>query len=206
LGLGWLVTTPNMLYKYGKRKMLEKLFTSKNRIKILNFLLFDKEISYVREISSKLKIPVSAVKREIDNLKNLELIKEEGRGLFFNKKNIIAEDLENIFIKTEGIIYPIKDSLRNINANFIIVFGSFAKGNFKLDSDVDLLVVGEVRQQEVMSLIKNAEIRIKKEVNPIVWSLSEIEKNKDKAIIKDILKNKKIFIRGDENEFRKIAG
>lgn len=186
--------------------MLEKLFTSKNRIKILNFLLFDKEISYVREISSKLKIPVSAVKREIDNLKNLELIKEEGRGLFFNKKNIIAEDLENIFIKTEGIIYPIKDSLRNINANFIIVFGSFAKGNFKLDSDVDLLVVGEVRQQEVMSLIKNAEIRIKKEVNPIVWSLSEIEKNKDKAIIKDILKNKKIFIRGDENEFRKIAG
>ena len=48
--------------------MLEKLFTSKTRVKLIQFLLFEQEESNLRGISKKLKIPVSSVKREIDNL------------------------------------------------------------------------------------------------------------------------------------------
>jgi len=39
--------------------MLEKLFTSKKRVKLIQFLLFEQEESHLRGISKKLKIPVS---------------------------------------------------------------------------------------------------------------------------------------------------
>ena len=57
--------------------MLEKLFTSKTRIKILDYLLFHKKETYLREIAKDLKLYPSAVKREIDNLLGLGLIKKQ---------------------------------------------------------------------------------------------------------------------------------
>jgi predicted DNA-binding transcriptional regulator len=56
--------------------MLEKLFTSKNRVKILNFFLFEKSESYIREISRNLKVSVSAVKKEVDNLLLTSILKK----------------------------------------------------------------------------------------------------------------------------------
>ena len=67
--------------------MLEKLFTSKNRIKILNFFLFKKTESHIREIARELKIPVSAVKRETDNLLLIGILKQEKRSITLNKKS-----------------------------------------------------------------------------------------------------------------------
>ena len=51
--------------------MLEKLFTSKTRIRVLNHLFFHKKETYLREIAKELKLPPSAIKRELDNLVDL---------------------------------------------------------------------------------------------------------------------------------------
>ena len=185
--------------------MIEKLFTSKNRVKILQFLLFEKEESYIREMASKLKIPVSAVKREIDNLRYLSIIKKEKNEIKINEKCLFLDELKNIFIKTDYTFYPIKDALKGLNIKFALIFGSFAKGNLSSESDVDLLAIGEAKPSEIYQKIKNAEKKINRDINPVVWTLDNLKKEKKGGFIKDIFKKKIIMIKGGENELRKIV-
>ena len=89
--------------------MIEKLFTSKNRVKILEFLLFEKNESHIREISREIKISSSAVKKEVDNLLEIGLIVKGEKNIKLNKKCSYLEDLKNIFIKTDAVIYPLRE-------------------------------------------------------------------------------------------------
>ena len=186
--------------------MLEKLFTSKNRIKILQFLLFEKHETYLREIAKELKISTSAVKREIENLINLGIITKQRNKLELNKKSNILDDLKNIFIKTDYLYYPIKKVINNIRTiKFALIFGSFARGEHKEESDVDLLVIGDIKRIDFYKKIKPIEDKIKREINPSIWTTEDLTKQKNTGFVKDVFKKKIIILKGDENELRKIV-
>ena len=185
--------------------MLEKLFTSKTRVKILDYLFFHKKETYLREIAKKLKLSSSAVKRELDNLLDLGLINKQKNKITLNESNLLIEDLEKIFLKTDSISYPIKEVLKNKNVQFVLIFGSFAKGKYDTESDVDLLVVGDIKQQKVFSLLRPIEELISREINPVVWTLKDLKENRKKSFVRDIVSKDKIMIIGDENEFRRIV-
>lgn len=184
--------------------MLEKLFTSKTRIKILEYLFFNRKETYLREISRESKLPPSAIKREIDNLLNLGLIIKQNNKITLNKSNSFLDDLKNIFLKTDSISYPIIEVLKKEDIEFALIFGSFAQGKFNLESDIDLLIIGKAKQQDMFKLLKPAENLIKREINPVIWTLEELKRNKNKGFVKDILKKNKIMLIGDENEFQRI--
>lgn len=185
--------------------MLEKIFTSKSRIKILEFLFFKKGETYLREIEREIKIPVSAVKREIDNLKEIGILKVEKNKIKLNDGCNFLEDLKNVFIKTDYLIYPLKEALNKKEIEFAFIFGSFAKGSYKEESDVDLIVVGNIKLSGVIRAIKVPEEKTKREINPVVWTIENLKKEKNGAFVRDIFKKKIIMIKGDENELRKIT-
>lgn len=184
--------------------MLKKLFTSKTRIKILNLFLFEKNETHLREISRELKIPVSAVKREIDNLTSINILKIYKNKISLNENCNFLIDLKNIFIKTESIIYPIQNALKNIKADFIFIFGGFARGEYNNESDVDLMVISNIKSFDLYKKIKPIEDKIKREINPVVWTIKNFKKQKNTGFVKDILKKGIIMIKGNENELRKI--
>ena len=184
--------------------MLEKLFTSKVRIKILEYLFFYNKETYLREIVKDLKLFPSAVKRELDNLLDLGLIKKQKNRIILDESNPFLEDLKRIFLKTDSIIYPIKKSLKKENIKFALIFGSFVQGKYNSESDIDLLIIGKIKQQEVFKLLTPVEEIIKREINPVVWTLKELRKNKNIGFVRDIVKNMIIII-GDENEFQRIV-
>jgi predicted nucleotidyltransferase len=184
--------------------MLEKLFTSKNRVKIMGFIFFVKEETYLREISKKLKISVSAVKREIDNLILIGIIVKKGNKVILNQKSNILIDLKNIFIKTDFIFYPIKEALKKADAEFIFIFGSYARGEFKEDSDIDLMVIGKISSFDLYEKIKPVEDKTRKVINPVVWTVENLKKQKNSGFVKDISKKGIIMIKGEENELRQI--
>lgn len=185
--------------------MLEKIFTSKNRVKIIGFLLFNKNETYLREISKSLNVPVSAVKREIDNLEMAGIVIKTKNKISVNQKSSILDDLKNIFIKTEYITYPLKNLLLNKKIKFALIFGSFARGEYKKESDVDLLIIGDLKLSEGYKLLKPLEEKIKREINPVIWTIENLKKEKNSGFIKDIFKKKIIMVKGEENELRKIV-
>ena len=144
--------------------MLEKLFTSKNRIKIMGFLFFKNPQTYIREMSRELKISPSAVKNEVENLIFVGIIKKDKNKLMLNNQSNISEELKSIFIKTDFIFCPIKDALKDKKIKFVFIFGSFAKGDYSRESDLDLMIIGDLKLSEVYNLLKPIEDKINREI------------------------------------------
>ncbi len=184
--------------------MLEKLFTSKNRIKILNFFLFEEQESYIREVSRALKISVSAVKKEIDSLNSIGLLNINKNKISLNNSCSYLEDLKNLFVKTDAIYYPIKKALNDKRIKFALIFGSFASGEYRKDSDIDLMIIGDISLNDIIKIIRVPENKIKKDINPIVWTNKNLKKEKESGFVRDIFAKKIIMIKGDENELREI--
>jgi len=185
--------------------MLEKLFTSKNRIEIIGFLLFRNADTYIREISRELKISSSAVKREIDSLFLLGIIKINRNRINLNEKCPFLIDLKNIFIKTDFITYPIKGVLDDKKIKYALIFGSFAQGDYKEESDLDLLIIGDIGLFELTKLLKPIENNLFREINPVVWKSKDLVAKKYTGFVKDIFSKKIIMVKGGENEIRSIV-
>lgn len=185
--------------------MLERLFTSKTRIRIMGFLFFEKESTYLREIARATKISPNAVKRELDNFLEIGLVIKKNRQIRLNENCPILEELKNILIKTDYIFYPIRNVFeKNKKASFVLIFGSFARGNYNYNSDVDLLIIGKIKLSEAYKLLKPVEKKVKRSINPVVWTIENLRKEKNSGFIKDIFKKGAITIKGDENEIQKI--
>jgi len=57
--------------------MMEKLFTSRTRVKLLTlFLIESKKEFYVKELQRRIKENVTSVRRELENLKKLGFANE----------------------------------------------------------------------------------------------------------------------------------
>jgi len=186
--------------------MLERLFTSKTRTKLLKIFIFSDRGFRLRELERETKIPVSAVKREISNLSKIGLIQKEKDIYSLNKDCPFLDDLRNIFIKTDALAYELKSSLERLNPEYAFIFGSFADCTYSPTSDVDLFVVGDIRNIEVVKAIKKTESMIKREINPVVLSMAELKKKEKSSFVRDIAKKKLIMVIGKENELRKIIG
>ncbi|MDR3291038.1 MAG: hypothetical protein LBT10_02715, partial [Methanobrevibacter sp.] len=98
--------------------MLEKLFHSKTRVKILSYFSLNPGIKvYIREFSRILEENINSVRRELINLENIKILISEEKGNLkyysMNKESPIYEEITNIFLKTEGISKNIKKTLKN---------------------------------------------------------------------------------------------
>lgn len=172
----------------------------------MGFLFFEKSETYLREISNKLKIQPSSVKKEIDNLNELNIVLKKEKKIYLNKKNVVVDYLKNIFIRTDYFVYPIVEVLSDKEINFALIFGSIAKGNFKEESDVDLLIIGNVDFSEIVKLLKKTEKQIDRDINPIIWSYEDFMKKRKNKFVKEIFTGPVIMVKGEENEIRRIVG
>jgi len=190
--------------------MLEKLFTSKTRMRILGMLIFNPDRKFhLRKISREVKITPIYVKKELQNLKELNLILDSKKGnlsLFqINRNSPIFTELKNIFIKTEYFGELIKKSLKKLKIDFAFIFGSFAKGVESKESDIDLFVVGDINENELLKIIQKIEKQSGREINYILWKKHLFMKRAKKHhLLNEIAKNPVIMLVGNEDELRKI--
>lgn len=185
--------------------MIEHLLTSKARIKILEYFFFSKEKSYLREISRVLKIPVSAVKREVDNLISINLLALHGKEITLNRNCNYLGELKGLFIKTDFLLLPLKKVLNNQQVQYAFLFGSFTEGGFNEKSDVDIVIISNKTLFELTKILKPVEKIIQREINPVVWTLEGLKKNKNSGFARDIFSKKIVMLVGEENELRKIV-
>lgn len=192
--------------------MIEKLFTSTTRTRILKLLLLnpDKEF-HLRELAREIGITPVYVNKELQNLKDLNLVLCSRKGnlsIFqINRGSLIFPELKNIFLKTEIFVEIIKESVKKLKIEFAFIYGSFAKGVESKESDIDLFVAGSIHEDELGRIIHEIEKRIKREVNYILWRVELfLRRAKKHHLLNEIAKNPVIMLVGDENELRTIIG
>ena len=139
--------------------MLKRLFTSNTRIKILTlFLLNPDEEYFIRELTRKLDEQINSVRRELDNLKKVGLLKSRTKNrkkyYLVNKNFVLFQDLRNIIIKAmSGKDDLVKKITKFGEVDFLALLGVFVNKQ----SPVDLLLVGNVDKEKLQEFL-NTEI------------------------------------------------
>ena len=168
---------------------------------------------YTKQILDIVKTGRGTVQRELRNLTDAGIITREveGRQVYYqaNEKCPIYNELKNIVRKTFGIADIIRQSLASaleyIQAAFI--FGSIAKSTDDRRSDIDLMVIGEISFGDASSLLHEAEEKLSREINPVVYPITEFKEKvkKDHYFVKKVLEGEKIFLIGDDSELARLA-
>lgn len=177
--------------------MLKQLFTSQTRAKLLTlFLVNTEEEFFVRELTRKLHEQINSIRRELDNLKKIGLLKSrvKNRKKFFvvNKNFIFFPDLRNIILKSLHSPDSVIKKIQKFGmVDFVLLSGVFVDKA----SSVDLLLVGEVDKEKLESFL-NTELEAKRPIKFTILSREDFlyrVKCKDK-FIRDLLEDQSNII------------
>ena len=146
-------------------------------------LLFShtEESFHLRKILRLAGISPGAGQRELKRLSDAGIILrdvKENQVLFrANPQCPIFDELKSLITKTAGIVDVLRTVLEPLagRISIALLYGSFARGRAGAESDIDLLVVGEVSFEDVVENIARAQDSLRREINPVVMSIEEFE-------------------------------
>jgi predicted nucleotidyltransferase len=163
---------------------------------------------YFREIARSLNKEASYYQRYLDSLVEDKILLDERRGnMRFFKLNMeypLYEEIKSIISKTIGLENELKelvDKLDNVECSF--VFGSIAKGTENSNSDIDLMLIGDIDQDVLSSLIAPLEGKIGREINYHIYNHQEIVKKikEQDGFISNIFLSHIIKLKGNPYDF-----
>ena len=193
--------------------LLEALF-GKTRRSILALLFsHTEEAFHLRKILRLAGISPGAGQRELKRLSDAGIILrtvKENQVLFqANPQCPIFEELKSLITKTAGVGDVLRAALGPLAGRILVAFlyGSFARGRASVESDIDLLVVGEVSFDDVVGNVAKAQDLLRREINPMVMSLEEYLKRLSEGdhFLDTILKSPFITVMGDPRELVRVA-
>lgn len=136
--------------------MLKTLFTSNVRLKILKkfFLNTEKEF-YVRELSRDLDEQVNAIRRELDSMHKIWLLKSKAKDrkkfFYLNKFFLIYNELSTIILKNFVLDSDIHEDIKKLwDVNLLILNWVFID---KPHKPIDLLVVWDLDWDELQNYL-----------------------------------------------------
>ena len=175
--------------------MLKKLFTSSVRVKILGLFFHNtSEEFYIRELTRLLEEQINSVRRELDNLKQIGLLKTKNKNrkkyYFLNTDFLFYEEIKSIFLKASTQNTSITQKITKIgHISYLVLSGNFVD----TESDADLLVVGEIDKTELANILeKDIEYPVRFSVMPVEDFLYRVECN-DQFVL-SMIKNKQNVI------------
>ena len=159
---------------------------------------------YVRELALYLKVDPTNLSRELHRLEKEDIFISEKSGLqkYFslNKNHTLYGEFKSTVFKTIGI----QGSLRQMVGRFSkietsFIYGSYAKGEEKTSSDIDLIVVGSPDRRQFTSEIRKLEDKLQREINFNIYTPEEFQKKLQEkgSFLAQVVKGKKIMLRGN---------
>ena len=127
--------------------MLEHIFSSKTRVKLLNYFLRNPEQAYyVRELAGLTGEHIHSIRRELANLVKFGLLSEEAKDqkMYYKAKEnfILFDELRALFTKADTVIESdVAEELKSLgDLDVIILTGVFTGAHTKSD----LLMAGSI--------------------------------------------------------------
>ena len=169
------------------------------------------ESLHIREIQRRTGFNDRAIRQELVKLARLDLIspRRDGNRLYYSAKkdDPLFPEIRNLTMKTNGLADLLAAALCAEKIQLAFVFGSLAQGTEQSASDVDLMVIGSLGMRELTGLLSGLTERLGREINPHVLTVSDF---RDKVrthehFVTAVLKEPKIFVKGNEQELAELA-
>ena len=188
--------------------MFDFLKNGRGEILELFFKNSDREF-YFREIAASLSKEPGAIQNYLNSLVEQNILRDERKGnmRFFklNKNHPLYDDIKSIISKTVGLEYKLKELVSVLpKLEYAFIFGSIAKGKEYGDSDIDLLLIGEVDQNFLVEKISKLQSELSREINYQVYTKAEVVKKlaEKNEFFLNIFSEPIINLKGDLNDFR----
>jgi predicted transcriptional regulator len=206
--------------------MFEQLFGSKTRVKLLSLFYNNPERPfYVREITRKIDEQINSVRRELQNLLNIGIVRSvsQGNRLYYevNPKYKFHSELQSIFSKISTKTKEIKQTkeddniLKQVkkagNVRMIFLTGAFVRGS---NQAIDIFIVGDMNKAKLASIVSDLEKQMSRELNYTAMRLEDFDyrRNLNDRFLTDILDAKKdvlfdslgMFDKTKQNEPEKV--
>ncbi|NTW22225.1 hypothetical protein HGA34_01615 [Candidatus Falkowbacteria bacterium] len=161
--------------------MLEKLFGSRTRVKLMKLFLLspDRRLTLV-EIVKMLKLQLVAVKKELDNLEEFGMVehvmaeevnsdekgapRQEKKHYRLDPNFVLKDELKALIVKSQ-ILYE-RDFLDRLmklgRIKLLVLTGIFVN---LPDSPIDILIVGKINKVKLLALLAQLEQELGREVN-----------------------------------------
>jgi predicted nucleotidyltransferase len=181
----------------------------KTRRRVLG-LLFGRpdESFYVRDIVRQSGAAQGAIARELAALLGAGLLwrDDRGRQVYYqaNKHAPIFPELERLVAKTLVAGDLLRDALSPLGDRIELagLFGPAVRGAMRADRAIDLLVIGDVRREEVVAAV---EARLDRPVKAVVYAAADYRT----AITQHpptFVPEPQLFVIGGPDDFRRLRG
>ncbi len=196
--------------------MLENIFGSRTRVKLLKLFLIHPERSFfVRELARKTGEEINSIRRELNNLEELGLIKVENEAGFnkgsvrrqgqtkkekrkfysVNTNFLLYNEFKNLILKSRFLLE--KSLVKEINnlgkVKLLVLSGVFVDDK---KAKTDFLIVGNIDREKLKLLIGKLEKNFDQEIRYTVMTTQEFNyRNRitDKFLF-EMLEGRKIIV------------
>ena len=193
-------------------KLLAQLLCSQVRAALFRVLfgLSSSEI-HLRELHRQTGFAIGTVRQDIEKLVGMGLVlrQADGNRVYYsaNRSHPFFAEIHRLVLKSDGLVDAIAETLPPDQFDCVLVFGSLAAGTERPDSDIDLLMIGNVGLRKVTQMLSGLGDRLGREINPVVLSRAEFRKRTQEAdhFLMSVLDQPKLFVRGDEDVLKSMA-
>lgn len=188
--------------------MIELLIKSRTRRELLMFFIDRPEGRfYLRELQRLLREPLGALKRELEALEDVQLLKSEWAGplkyFSLNTSHHCLPELTSLIRKDQrkkllekNLRRALKTLRKQYQPDKVILYGSLASGQVRPDSDLDLVIIKRDvpgrywdRVKELSPLLVDRDVAI----DYTIWTPDEFAHETENVFLKqEVMKKGKV--------------
>ncbi len=167
---------------------------------------------YLREIVERTGLGMGHVQRELQRLCRGGMVRrsKKGRHVYFqaNESSPVYEELRGLVRKTIGAVEILRAAIQPLSDRIVsaFIFGSVARGEERSQSDLDVMVVGNVSFADVVKAVQGAESRTGREISATVYPPDEFRTKLADGhhFLTSVIEREKLFVLGNEDDLRKL--
>jgi predicted nucleotidyltransferase len=168
---------------------------------------------FMTELARQLGVTPSSLQRELEALvgSGILLRRQDGRRIYYraNADSPVFPEMKGLIQKTAGIVPALKTELERFDdqVKLALLYGSVARSEEKSGSDVDLMIVGSLKQTDLLPALRKLESRFSREVNVTLFSPEEFHRKLAAGdhFLTSVVKGKTISLKGAWDELEETA-
>lgn len=181
--------------------MVDTLF-GRSRVRrglLLRFFAKPGAAHHVRELARQLGFSATIVGRELKSLEQAGILRSERIGSVrryrVDERSPIASEIRSLVQKTVGVEARLRDALADLaGIEEAFLFGSYARGDERATSDLDLMVIGPVDQEALSERLVDVERDLGRDVNVVTYERDELDRarRRDDRFVVDVVEGPRV--------------
>lgn len=169
---------------------------------------------YLGEVARHLDVTPSSLQRELASLTSSGILIQtrEGNRVYYqaNADWPLLPEVRSIFVKTIGLADQVRLALAPYahEIEYAFLFGSTVTAQSWAGSDIDLLIIGNVKMRDLASGLSTAESRLQNTIDVMLFTHEEFATKLSEGVhfVTAVRSEPKIYLVGNEAEFARAFG